>query len=555
MRFKKATINIIFFFIGMISSIIVLPAQPNILWITIEDISPTLSMYGDSTAKTPNLDALAAESTIYENAFSTVGVCAPARSSIITGMQPTAIGTMHMRTGKDIMSWGKRTYRKRINAVDIEGDSLREYAAVLPKEVKCFTEYLRAAGYYCTNNAKTDYQFAAPLTAWDENDNKAHWRNCPKGQPFFSVFNFNETHESKLWKYADKTLTVNPESVPVPPYFPDTKSTRQDIARHYSNIEIMDKKVGKLIAQLKADGLYEEAIIFFFSDHGGPLPRQKREIYDTGLHVPFMIKMPQQKESKRTDRLISFTDLAPTVLSLANITAPDYMQGRAFTGEKMCKARDYVLGSGDRFDEYTDRSRMIRTKDFLYVRHFFPEKEKYKDVSYRAKNVPMMSDFLKIRDEGQLTELQQSWFEGKPQEELFMIKNDPHNMHNLADVKEYQDNLLLLRQYLRDYLQHNPDLGQMPEAQLIDLMWENNTQTVTATPKIEMVDEKLIIKCSTPGASIAYFYTEDSNPPEDIFKQRMLLYTKPIPVKKGKTIFAVAERIGYRTSVLQYLKL
>ena len=179
-------------------------SQPNILWITVEDISPTLPFYGDSTAKTPNLNALAAQSTVYENVFSTVGVCAPARSSIITGMQPTAIGTMHMRTGKDIMSWGKRTYRDRINAADIHGDSLRDYAAVLPAKVKCFTEYLRAAGYYCTNNAKTDYQFAAPLTAWDENDNNAHWRNRPAEKPFFSVFNFNETHESKLWKYANK---------------------------------------------------------------------------------------------------------------------------------------------------------------------------------------------------------------------------------------------------------------------------------------------------------------------------------------------------------------
>ncbi len=552
MRFKKLIINIILLLVGLFGSNNILSAQTNILWITVEDISPTLSMYGDSTAKTPNLNALAAESTIYENAFSTVGVCAPARSSIITGMQPTTIGTMHMRTGKDMMSWGKRTYRQRIKAVDIEGDSLREYAAVLPPDVKCFTEYLRAAGYYCTNNAKTDYQFAAPLTAWDENDNQAHWRNTPDGQPFFSVFNFNETHESKLWKYADKALTVNPESVPVPPYFPDTEATRQDIARHYSNIEIMDKKVGKLIDQLKASGLYDETIIFFFSDHGGPLPRQKREIYDTGLRVPFMIKMPRQKQSQRTDRLISFTDLAPTMLSLANLPTPDYMQGRAFAGQQMREARDYVFGSSDRFDEYTDRSRMIRTKDFLYVRHFFPDKLKYKDVSYRANNVPMMPDFLQRRDAEQLNKLQQSWFESKPQEELFRIESDPHNMHNLVNAKEYQDSLLMMREYLRDHLQTYPDLGQIPEAQLIDLMW-GEKQPMTATPEINISKEKVILSCSTVGASIFYFYSDKPIPPADIFAQKRFLYTQPFVPQNGKYLFAMAERIGYRLSGGTYI--
>ena len=246
--------------------------QPNIVWIVTEDISPTLSFYGDKTAKTPNLDALAKESMIYDNAFAVVGVCGPSRSSIITGMYPTSIGTMHMRTGKDVHSWGRHSYSKETTKQDLSGEPIIEYSAVIPENVKCYTEYLRASGYFCTNNQKTDYQFASPVTAWDENSKKAHWRNRPKNKPFFSVFNIGTTHESQLWKKNDLPLTVNPKKVKVPPYLPDTEVSRNTIARHYSNIELMDAEVGEFIQQLKDDGLYDNTIIFFYSDHGGPLP-------------------------------------------------------------------------------------------------------------------------------------------------------------------------------------------------------------------------------------------------------------------------------------------
>ena len=207
---------------------------PNILWIVTEDISPTLSFYGDTTAKTPNLDAFAKESMVYDYAFAVVGVCAPTRSSIITGMYPTSIGTMHMRTGNDVMSWGNRKYKneEELGRNDLENIPIRQYSAVIPDNVKCYTEYLRANGYYCTNNQKTDYQFASPVTAWDENNNKAHWRNAPKGIPFFSVFNIGVTHESMLWRNENLPLTVNPDNVIVPPYLPDNEATRETVARN-----------------------------------------------------------------------------------------------------------------------------------------------------------------------------------------------------------------------------------------------------------------------------------------------------------------------------------
>ncbi|WP_345006808.1 sulfatase [Snuella lapsa] len=533
-----------------------LKKQPNILWIVTEDISPTLSFYGDQTAKTPNLDKLATESLVFDNAFAVVGVCAPTRSSIITGMYPTSIGTMHMRTGQDVMSWGKRSYADHVDRNDISGNPIRQYAAVIPEYVKCFTEYMRAAGYYCTNNQKTDYQFAAPVTAWDENNSKSHWRHAPKDKPFFSVFNIGTTHESQLWKKSDLPLTVDPKTVPVPPYFPDNDATRETIARHYSNIELMDAEVGAFIKQLKEDGLYDNTIIFFYSDHGGPLPRQKREIYDSGLKVPFMVK-GIKTNSGRTDRMISFVDLAPTVLSLAGVEPPLYMEGKAFLGAYQTDKRDYVLGTSDRFDEYTDRIRAIRNKQFLYLRNDFPELTKYKDVGYR-KQVPMMPTFLRLRDEGKLDAIQHMWFETKTNEELYDCVNDPYNIKNLADDPAYGPILKNMRQALKDQMANRPDLGLIPESQLINTMWPDFEQPITKSVTfnvIEMSQGKTVsLSCATRGASIAYIVSDNPNEHFD-FNSKWKLYTEPFSVEKGQTVYTVAQRIGYMESKIDVFQM
>ena len=528
--------------------------QPNILWVVCEDISPTLSFYGDYTAKTPNLDALAKESVVYDNAFAPVGVCAPTRSSIITGMYPTSIGTMHMRTGMDVESWGKRSYKTKEESgvLDIENKPIRQYAAVVPEQVKCFTEYLRANGYYCTNNAKTDYQFAAPVTSWDENDNKAHWRNRPSNKPFFSVFNYNDTHESKLWKKSNLPLTVNPDSVKVPSYFPNTKATRLTIARHYSNVEIMDKKVGEIISQLKKDNLYDNTIIFFYSDHGGPLPRQKREIYDSGLKVPFMIKGIKTKAG-RTDRMISFVDLASTVLSLAGVKPPEYMEGQAFLGEYKTKEREYVVGTSDRFDEFTDRIRAVRNQKYLYIKNYHPELTKYKDVSYR-KQVPMMLPFLELERENKLDSVQQGWFQTKTTEELYDVVQDPYNIKNLAQNPKYAVELKKMRAFLAEFQKNRKDFGGQPEGELIENMWPNFIQPVSKEVVLKMDHGRVQLSSATPGASIAYMISEteiaDFN-----FNQPWLLYTKPLIVNKGQYVYAMAQRIGYKESLILKKKL
>ncbi|HEB62369.1 MAG TPA: sulfatase [Bacteroidetes bacterium] len=526
-------------------------SKPNILWIVTEDISPTLSMYGDSTAKTPNLDALASEGTVYTNVFTTAGVCAPSRSALITGVMQSSIGTMHMRTAKDVFSWGKRQYKSKVDIADIEGDTIKQYSTVIPGYIKCFPEYLRQNGYYCTNNAKTDYQFAAPLSAWDENDWSAHWRHRPEGKPFFAVFNIGLTHESRLWKHADKPLTVNSGDVFVPPYLPDTKTSRKTVARHYSNVELMDKKVGEIIEQLKEDGLYDNTIIFFYSDHGGPLPRQKREVYDSGLKVPLIIKNINSSIKGYNDRLISFLDFAPTILSIAGIKAPSYMQGNAFLGKyKSNSGRKYIYAGSDRLDECTDRIRTIRNKRYLYVRNYFPQKPGYEDLRYR-KNIPMMPEMLDLKDEGKLDSIQMEWFVPKSGfEELYDCKKDPYDINNIAGNPDYNEILDSFRNEYLKITQNIPDLGMIPEAQLIDMMWPDGVQPNTENPEIEFKNGKIFLSCNTSGASISYLFSDNPDKKFD-FNDKWLLYTKPLSIAKSKYIYVVTERIGYRISKMK----
>lgn len=243
------------------------PDRPNILWISLEDTTPRFGCYGDLIARTPNIDRLAAGGCRFPNAFSTAGVCAPSRSAIITGMYQTSIGTHHHRT--------THTHESTPNLPT-------PYSAVPPPYVKTFTEYLRGAGYYCTNNSKTDYQFTPPITAWDDNSNQGHWRNRAEGQPFFSVFNPIITHESGMWENEERPLITNIDDVELPPYLPDTPKARAALARQYDNLATADTRVGKLLDQLEEDGLAENTIVFLWSDHGEGLPRGKRWPYDAG---------------------------------------------------------------------------------------------------------------------------------------------------------------------------------------------------------------------------------------------------------------------------------
>lgn len=521
--------------------------QLNVLWLTCEDISPYLACYGDSTAKTPVLDKLAGESMVFTNVYATVGVCAPARSSIITGMYPTSIGTMHMRTGTDYSGWGNREYKTITDAVDINGDTIPQYSAVIPAQVKCFTEYLRAAGYYCTNNAKTDYQFASPPTAWDANGKQAHWKNSPEGTPFFSVFNHEVTHESRIWMNAGLSQTVDPNSVPLPPYYSDTETTRTDVARCYSNIELLDAQIGKKLEELENAGLLDNTIIFFYSDHGGPLPRGKREHYDSGLKVPFMVRCPEGKNAGRYDELISFVDLAPTVLSIAGIKPPEYIEGQAFLGKfKAINERSYIYASGDRFDEFPDRIRMVRDKQFMYVRNYYPELPRYKDVAYRWQ-IPMMEELFQLNKSEVLNEIQSRWFsKTKPNEELYDCEVDPFQLNNLIDDEDYKDKIKDLRDVLAMHMNTYGDKGDIAELELINEMWPNAVQPKTEQPVFNKKLNQISLSCSTEGSSIAYIISDSVLKPN--LDSGWQIYTKPIDIMEGDIVYAIACRIGFEDS-------
>ncbi|MFH5834399.1 sulfatase, partial [Halalkalibaculum sp. DA384] len=286
--------------------------RPNILWISVEDISPLMGVYGDPVVETPVIDQLAAEGMMYTNAFTTAGVCSPSRTAIITGLHQSSIGAHHHRpthTG--------HAHKTIPDGEPLVSGAVTPYLVVPPPYVKAFPEYLRAAGYYTTNNVKTDYNFGLPASVWDESSREAHWRNRPEGKPFFSVINLTTTHESQVWQ-SELPLSVDPDAVPVPPYLPDTPVVRRDIAQQYTNIEQMDRQVGQILADLEEDGLADDTIVFFWSDHGGALPRQKSWLYDSGIHVPLIIRWPGEIPPGQVNKeLVSFVDLAPTVLSLA----------------------------------------------------------------------------------------------------------------------------------------------------------------------------------------------------------------------------------------------
>ncbi|MHC4298620.1 MAG: sulfatase-like hydrolase/transferase [Planctomycetota bacterium] len=434
---------------------IVVPQEPpNILWITCEDISPFLGCYGDTNAKTPNIDRLAAESVLYTKAFVTAPVCAPVRSCLVTGVHATSLGTQHLRS-----------------------------EVKLPQQIRCFPQLLRASGYYCTNNYKKDYNFI-DIDVWDESSHEAHWRNRSGNQPFFSVFNFVSTHQGQIngtddeffEKYTSKLEPAerhDPDKLSLPPYYPDTPFVRKIWARYYNLITYMDKQVGDLLAQLEADGLSDTTIVFFFSDHGMGLPRFKRTLYDTGIHVPLLIRFPSWYQSlsphragKKTDRLVSSVDFAPTVLSVLGLPIPDYMQGTAFAGRKAGPAREYVFAAASRVDEAYECSRCVRDKRYKYIRNYMPHLP-YIQPSEYPDRAEIMKELRRAAAEDELTGAQRAlWKPTKPVEEFYDTLTDPHEMRNLADSRQHAQILERLRGALRRWMLRTRDTGLLPEAEM-----------------------------------------------------------------------------------------
>ena len=419
-------------------------AKPNILWITCEDTGPHLHGCGDEYSVTPNLDALMQRALYYKNAWSNAPVCAPARTTIISGMYPPSLGAEHMRSEMR-MAPGQKMY----------------------------PQLLREAGYYCTNNVKTDYNLTEPGKVWDESSPKAHWRNRPAGKSFFAIFNFTITHESQLrtrpheWKH-------DPAKARVPAYHPDTLEVRQDWAQYYDNITTMDGLAGKVLAELKADGLDQDTIVFFYGDHGSGMPRSKRWPFNSGLNVSIVVHIPDKfkhlappeyKAGGTTDRLVAFVDLAPTLLSLAGSKPAPYHQGQAFMGPHAAPPRPFNYGFRGRMDERYDMVRTVRDKRYVYVRNYMPHKIYGQHIDYMFQT-PTTRVWKKLYDEGKLNAAQRKFWEIKPAEELYDLETDRDEVNNLAASPQHKGALERLRKAEQEWVASIRDVGFLPEGEI-----------------------------------------------------------------------------------------
>ena len=420
------------------------PARPNIVWIVGEDLGPELGCYGDKNAITPNIDRLARQGARFTRAFTHAPVCAPSRSGLITGMYPTTIGSQHMRSE-------------------------------LVNPPRTFTSYLRDAGYHVAWPGKTDFNFKVPKGAFDST---ANWRTNIPRQPFFAYINFNDSHESQIragtnqMKRNLRRLKANeyraPEKMELPPYHPDTSETRRDLANYYNLVTAVDYLAGDVLRLLDEKGLATNTIVVFFGDHGRGLPRSKRWVYGSGIHVPLIVRWPGtiQPGSVRED-LVSFIDFAPTMLALAGAPVPTNLQGQVFLGPKTAPERKYIFAARDRMDEVPDRIRTVRSKQFQYIRNFNPELPYAQRIDY-MEQMPTMQVWRRLNYEGKLNATQKLFFRlQKPVEELYDVVADPHQINDLAGNPSYSGVLKEMRAALEQWMNSTRDLGATPEPELI----------------------------------------------------------------------------------------
>lgn len=558
--------------------------RPNILWISFEDTSPRFGCHGDPAAITPVMDRLAAEGVLYHRAYSTAPVSAPARAAVITGMYATFMGCHQMRTGHGVPRPPARPY---------------PYAAVPPHYVRCFTEYLRADGYFCTNNCKTDYQFDSfqnvPFTAWDVQGqhrwgkpydiSAAHWRQRPAGTPFFSVFNLDMSHESSMWNGLGEAPRVTDRArLTVPPYLNDTPETREALGRHYDQLAANDRIAGQILQQLEEDGLAEQTIVFIWADHGNGLPRGKRWPYDSGIHVPLLVRFPKSWQGRPgipapgqiCSDLVSTIDLGPTVLSLCGVPIPAHLQGRAFLGAARRTPRTEVFATRDRMDEAYIPVRAVRDQRYKYIRNLTPIQSAHEFGPYSFQN-DAMQDLFRLELDGPPESERRYYFNKRQPEELYDTLADPWEMHNLVDEPGCRDDLERLRARLDEWIRDYDPYANVDEAEMVRRWHPNGEQSKTAEPQIfpivhpdfyplrpsgqpfqafsnegtTMITDAatfrgpvlLTLHCPTQGAALGYAIEEGA-------ATRWRLYTGPIRVEAGRTVSlrAKAVRYGFATS-------
>ncbi len=434
--------------------------RPNLLWITAEDLSPTLGCYGDPVAHTPHLDAFARQAVRYDRAFAVAPVCAPSRATLITGVYANSQGNPHLRS-----------------------------EITLPADFHGYPHYLRQAGYFATNQVKTDYNLRdEPVLVrrwWNRSDPQAHWRQRAPGQPFLAVINNMDTHQSRSSVYPEEQFEreigrrlprdqrADPARVVVPPFYPDTPASRKALARYYDCVAVLDQKVGAILRDLEADGLAGNTIVFFYGDHGMGMPRGKRLLHDSGMRVPLLVRFPPKwahlapaAPGAAVDRLVNFVDFAPTLLSLAGVPIPGHFQGTAFLGAAAGPARRYLHGARDRVDEVFDTSRSVRDERWLYLRNYRPHLSWAPPEGYSDQS-PFRRELRAAAQRGALGSGPTAWLGStRPREELYDTLADPHQVVNLAADPAHATTLARLRGELRRWLEEVRDVAFLPEEQM-----------------------------------------------------------------------------------------
>ncbi|WP_158970844.1 sulfatase [Paraglaciecola sp. L3A3] len=442
--------------------------RPNFVWLLSEDNSKHyLKLYDPQGATMPNVESLANEGMIFNHAFSNAAVCSTARSTLATG-----------------------SYTPRLAM-----DNHRPYLqAKLPEGLKPISLFLKDAGYYTSNDAKTDYNFLTPEKIWDKSAPRASWRERQTDQPFFHMQTFGITHEGQLHFPKEDVQNVptqhNPHSIELPPIYPNTDLFKYTYARTLDNHLTADKQIGEVLKKLKEDDLMDDTFIFYFGDHGGVLPASKGYLFERGLHVPLVVYVPKNfrhllhkdmRQLKRAyiDGFVSFIDFAPTLMKLAGLPASDKQDGQSFLGEdislKELKKRDTTLGYADRFDEKYDVVRSLRKGKYKYIRHYQPFNPDVLYNAYRFKN-QALKEWYDLYKAGELNPVQAAFFESKPVEALYDVEKDPFETKNLAADNTHKPTLLSLREELSSRLKSMPDLGFFPESWQVENALANSTK-------------------------------------------------------------------------------
>lgn len=437
--------------------------RPNIVWIVSEDNSKHwLRLYQEGGAAMPNIEKLVEKGLVFQNAFSNAPVCSVARSTLISGSYAPRIGAQYHR---------------------------RAALAPMPDGLRMFPHYLREAGYYTTNNSKTDYNLS-DKGMWNESSNKATYRNRDSEQPFFHVQNFGRTHEGQLHftsEFMDSNPTqTDPYSMKVFPYHPDTPTFRYTYAKYHDHHAETDREMGEFLDGLRKDGVADDTIVFYYGDHGGVLPRGKGYAYESGLNVPLVVYAPEKwrhlfpvKSGSSVDGFVSFIDFGPTVLNLAGVNVPQEMDGKPFLGKgvtaRNLKNRDEVFGYADRFDEKYDFVRTFRKGKYKYIRNYQPFNFDGLFNDYRYKMLAY-EEWLAMYEAGELSDIQSQFFQSRSPEALYDIESDPHETNNLAGDVKYARVLEDLRRRLTDQVKNISDLSFLPEPDMLEEALANPVQ-------------------------------------------------------------------------------